>query len=229
MKCTAIVLAAGKGSRMGSGTHKQFMALEGYPLVYYSLRTFEKSVVDEVILVTGKEEVDYCKTEIVDRYGFRKIKKIVAGGSERYLSVYEGLCAVDEADIVLVHDGARPFVTAEVIERAIHSAVRYGSGIAAMPSKDTVKIANTEQFVVETPRRDNVWIVQTPQAFQYPLIRMAYDQLIKQHIQDVTDDAMVMERILNKRVKLVEANYWNIKITTPEDMEIAVALLKMLT
>ncbi len=223
MKCTAIVLAAGKGSRMKSSVQKQYMELEGFPLIYYALRTFEKSCVDEVILVTGQEEVGYCRAEIVDKYQFLKVKKIVVGGSERYLSVYQGLCAADYTDIVLIHDGARPFVTKEVIERTILAAAQYGSGVAAVPSKDTVKLADSSQFAIQTPPREEVWIVQTPQAFQFPLVFQAYQKVAGRQDVALTDDAMVIETVLHKPVKLVMGSYRNIKVTTPEDLDIAAA------
>ena len=226
MKYTAIVLAAGKGSRMNSKIHKQFLELEGFPLVYYALRTFERSRVGEIILVTGENELDYCRTQIVEKYQFQKVSRIVPGGSERYLSVYQGLCAVKDTDFVLIHDGARPFVTEQIIERTIQAAIAYGSGIAAVPAKDTVKLVDEQQFSADTPPRDQVWMMQTPQAFRYPLIYRAYQELVSRNIQNVTDDAMVLETVLNQEVKIVEGSYSNIKVTTPEDMETARAFLK---
>ena len=226
MKAAAIVLAAGRGSRMNSGIQKQFMELGGYPLIYYALQVFEHSSVDEVILVTGKNETDWCRREIVDKYGFCKVRSVVPGGSERYLSVYEGLRAAQEPDIVLIHDGARPFVTDEIINRTIQSALESGSGIAAVPAKDTVRIVDETGTAVLTPPRDRVWMMQTPQAFRYPLIYRAYQELGSRNIQNVTDDAMVLETVLNQEVKIVEGSYSNIKVTTPEDMETARAFLK---
>lgn len=226
MKAAAIVLAAGRGSRMNSGIQKQFMELGGYPLIYYALQVFEHSSVDEVILVTGKNETDWCRREIVDKYGFCKVRSVVPGGSERYLSVYEGLRAAQEPDIVLIHDGARPFVTDEIINRTIRSALESGSGIAAVPAKDTVRIVDETGTAVLTPPRDRVWMMQTPQAFRYPLIYRAYQELVSRNIQNVTDDAMVLETVLNQEVKIVEGSYSNIKVTTPEDMETARAFLK---
>ncbi len=226
MKAAAIVLAAGRGSRMNSGIQKQFMELGGYPLIYYALQVFEHSSVDEVILVTGKNETDWCRREIVDKYGFCKVRSVVPGGSERYLSVYEGLRAAQEPDIVLIHDGARPFVTDEIINRTIWSALESGSGIAAVPAKDTVRIVDETGTAVLTPPRDRVWMMQTPQAFRYPLIYRAYQELVSRNIQNVTDDAMVLETVLNQGVKIVEGSYSNIKVTTPEDMETARAFLK---
>lgn len=226
MKAAAIVLAAGRGSRMNSGIQKQFMELGGYPLIYYALRVFEHSSVDEVILVTGKNETDWCRREIVDKYGFCKVRSVVPGGSERYLSVYEGLRAAEEPDIVLIHDGARPFVTDEIINRTIRSALESGSGIAAVPAKDTVRVVDETGTAVLTPPRDRVWMMQTPQAFRYPLIYRAYQELVSRNIQNVTDDAIVLETVLNQGVKIVEGSYSNIKVTTPEDMETARAFLK---
>ena len=226
MKAAAIVLAAGRGSRMNSGIQKQFMELGGYPLIYYALQVFEHSSVDEVILVTGKNETDWCRREIVDKYGFCKVRSVVPGGSERYLSVYEGLRAAQEPDIVLIHDGARPFVTDEIINRTIQSALESGSGIAAVPAKDTVRIVDETGTAVLTPPRDRVWMMQTPQAFRYPLIYRAYQELVSRNIQNVTDAAMDLETVLNQEVKIVEGSYSNIKVTTPEDMETARAFLK---
>ena len=226
MKAAAIVLAAGRGSRMNSGIQKQFMELGGCPLIYYALQVFEHSSVDEVILVTGKNETDWCRREIVDKYGFCKVRSVVPGGSERYLSVYEGLRAAQEPDIVLIHDGARPFVTDEIINRTIRSALESGSGIAAVPAKDTVRVVDETGTAVLTPPRDRVWMMQTPQAFRYPLIYRAYQELVSRNIQNVPDDAMVLETVLNQEVKIVEGSYSNIKVTTPEDMETARAFLK---
>lgn len=228
MRCTAIVLAAGNGNRMNSNIRKQFMDLGGFPLLYYSLRAFEQSCVEDIILVTGEDSIEYCRTEIVDKYQFQKVSRIVPGGSERYLSVYEGLCAVLDTDFVLIHDGARPFVTNEMIERTIHAAEKYGSGIAAMPVKDTIKIVDEDQFVVQTPSRDRVWMMQTPQTFEYKTIRQAYEKILKQQISTVTDDAMVLELAFHKPVKIVEGSYDNIKITTPEDIAIASLLFEQL-
>ncbi len=228
MKYTAIVLAAGKGSRMNSKVHKQFLELEGFPLVYYALRTFERSRVDEIILVTGENELDYCRTQIVEKYQFQKVSRIVPGGSERYLSVYQGLCAVKDTDFVLIHDGARPFVTEPVIERTIQAAIAYGSGIAAVPAKDTVKLVDEQQFSVDTPPRDHVWLMQTPQVFAYEKIRKAYEIVVSQKIKNVTDDAMVLEMALHEKVKIVEGSYRNMKVTTPEDLEVAEVFVKQL-
>lgn len=221
-KHTAIVLAAGKGSRMQSAVPKQYLELCGKPVLYYSLAAFEESFVDEIILVTGKDDISYCKEQIVERYGFQKITKIIDGGAERYLSVYQGLLAAEEADYVYIHDGARPFVDAAILSDAKACVEQYQACVAGMPVKDTIKIVDAEDFAKETPERKYVWQVQTPQVFSYALVREAYDMLMEdQDAYSVTDDAMVVETMLNYPVKLFQASYKNIKITTPEDLQIA--------
>ena len=221
-KHTAIVLAAGKGSRMQSVVPKQYLELCGKPVLYYSLAAFEESFIDEIILVAGKDDISYCKEQIVERYGFQKVTKIIAGGTERYLSVYQGLLAAEEADYVYLHDGARPFVDAAILSDAKACVEQYQACVAGMPVKDTIKIVDAEDLAKETPERKYVWQVQTPQVFSYALVREAYDMLMEdQDAYSVTDDAMVVETMLNYPVKLFQASYKNIKITTPEDLQIA--------
>lgn len=228
--CTAIILAAGQGKRMNSNIQKQYLLLQGYPLLYYSVKAFEGSLVDRIILVTGPEELEYCKKEIVERYNFRKVHKIVAGGKERYHSVYEGLKAAEGTDFCFIHDGARPFVTQEIINRTLEGAKCCGACAAGMPVKDTIKIINENGFTESTPDRTGLWLVQTPQTFSYPLIMKAYQELIEHEAAGenikVTDDAMVLETISGKQSRLVEGSYENIKITTPSDLQIAEALCK---
>lgn len=226
-KITAIVLAAGQGKRMQSSVQKQYMLLEGKPLIFYSLKAFEESVVDEVILVTAKGEMEYCQKEIVEQYGFKKVTQIVEGGKERYHSVYEGLKAVTGRGLVLIHDGARPLLTVDIIERAVDGARKYQACVVGMPVKDTIKIADEEEYAVQTPERRLVWQIQTPQAFEYSLIKKAYDLLMSDETNQVgvTDDAMVTEKMLHQPVKLILGSYSNIKVTTPEDMEIAKVLI----
>lgn len=221
-KHTAIVLAAGKGSRMQSAVPKQYLELCGKPVLYYSLAAFEESFIDEIILVAGKDDISYCKEQIVERYGFQKVTKIIVGGAERYLSVYQGLLAAEEADYIYIHDGARPFVDAAILSDAKACVEQYQACVAGMPVKDTIKIVDAEDFAKETPERKYVWQVQTPQVFSYALVREAYDMLMEdQDAYSVTDDAMVVETMLNYPVKLFQASYKNIKITTPEDLQIA--------
>lgn len=222
-KVTAIVLAAGQGKRMGSKIQKQYLLLDGKPVLYYSLKAFEESAVDEIILVVSKDMIEYCKQEIVIPFGFHKVAKIVEGGKERYHSVYEGLKAAEDAEIVLIHDGARPLVTEKIIEDSIRAAAEYRACAVGMPVKDTIKIVDEEQYAVRTPERRLVWQIQTPQAFSYSLLKRAYDLLMhdENNQKGITDDAMVVETMLGIPVKLIEGAYSNIKVTTPEDMGIA--------
>ena len=222
MKNVAIVLAAGQGKRMNSKVQKQFLLIKEKPVLYYTLNAFEtSSLISEIVLVTGKEEIEYCRQEIEEKYGFQKVCKIVAGGKERYHSVYHGIQAIDEADYVFIHDGARPFVDGETIERVCDAVKEYQACVVGMPVKDTIKISDEEGFAAQTPDRRKVWQVQTPQTFEYHLIKEAYEKLIVEEPEGITDDAMVVETMTNHKVKLVEGSYRNIKITTPEDLDIA--------
>lgn len=227
-KCTAIVLAAGQGKRMGTSVQKQYLHISGKPVLYYALQTFQDSeIIDDIILVVGEGQQEYCRTEILDRYGMDKVKKIVQGGAERYHSVWNGLQEVQEG-YVFIHDGARPFVNEEIITRAYEAVVENQACVVAMPVKDTIKIADTEGFAKETPNRTYIWQVQTPQVFAVDVVKKAYALLMEETQIQVTDDAMVVEQMLGIRVKLVEGSYENIKITTPEDLKIAECFLQKL-
>ena len=226
-KCTAIVLAAGQGKRMGSKIQKQFLEINGKPVIYYSLQAFQESdYIDEVILVTSKDAISYCENMIVKQYGFTKVTSIVCGGSERYYSVWNGLKKVNHDGIVFIHDGARPFINEEIIERAYLATCEHHAAVVGMPVKDTIKIADENGFAKETPNRNFVWAVQTPQVFAVSLIKEAYEKLMERDDVPVTDDAMVAECMLGTKVKLVKGSYENIKITTPEDLVVAESFLK---
>lgn len=240
-RCTAIVLAAGSGSRMKSATAKQFMLLCGKPLLWYSLRAVEQSeIIDDCILVTGADDISYVQKEIAEKYGFRKVSAVVAGGSERWESVGKGLSALndkgrgdlDRDGFIFIHDGARPFLTEEIIRSTYETVQQYHACAAAVPSKDTVKLTDGEGIALSTPDRRNVWVIQTPQAFDAGLIIGAYEKLEKTARSQgkenitVTDDAGVVELFTDCPVKMAEGSYRNIKITTPEDMKIAEALLR---
>lgn len=228
-KNTAIVLAAGQGKRMNSKVQKQFLGLGGKPLLYYSLKCFQDSgMIRDIILVTGAESVPFCKEEIVEKYGLTKVTKVIPGGKERYDSVYEGLLSCENSDFVLIHDGARPFITEEIIRRGIQGVEKTGACVIGMPSKDTVKIADTQGYVAETPDRSTVWTIQTPQIFEYRLIREAHEKIRCRDMSAITDDAMVVEQETGVKIALVEGSYKNIKITTPEDLDIAEIFLKAL-
>ncbi len=224
--CTAVVLSAGSGRRMGTKVHKQYLLMGGKPVIYYSLRAFQESkLIDEIILVCGPGEEEYCKREIVERYQISKAGKIIPGGPERYDSVWNGLRETKEG-YVYIHDGARPFVDEEMIERAYECVSKYHACAAGMPSKDTVKIADADNVVSHTPDRSSVWIVQTPQVFDTDLIRKAYAMLIEKKEITATDDAMAAEQMLGYPIRLFYGSYENIKITTPEDLEIAEVFLR---
>ena len=226
-KCTAIVLAAGQGRRMGTKTQKQYLEIIGKPVLCYSLEVFQESeIIDEIILVVGKGQETYCKKEIVEKYQIQKVKKIVTGGEERYHSVWNGLKEVSKDGYVFIHDGARPFIDNAIIERGLAAASKTGASVVGMPSKDTVKISDAEGNVSETPDRSSVWIVQTPQIFQYPLIYGAYTSIRQKEMTGITDDAMVAEHETGVKIRFSEGSYRNIKITTPEDLVVAEAFLK---
>ncbi len=262
-KCIAVVLAAGAGKRMQSNVAKQYLLLEGKPVLWYALHVFEESkIIDEVILVVGKGEIPYCQEEIVDKYGFKKVADVIEGGAERFLSVWEAMKWIrgkeaamakmavrdgqhmaeksgtkdtqrsDVAGIIFIHDGARPFVTEEILQAAYDAASEHGACVTGMPVKDTIKISDPKGFAVQTPNRKTIWQVQTPQVFDAELIIEAYSELIdgleqiKEAGIEITDDAMVVEIMKGKAVKLVKGSYENIKITTPEDMKIAQSLLE---
>lgn len=233
---TAIILAAGSGSRMKSDVKKQYLLLQEKPLIYYALNSFQSSdIIDDIIIVVSAEDMEYMRTQIVIPYGFDKVKTIVAGGKERYVSVANGLNAIhpDTEGICFIHDGARPFVTHEIIQRAYDSAFIEKACVVGMPVKDTIKISNETGFAVQTPRRSDVWMIQTPQVFETNLIRNCYKTLMENEKKtlesgiQITDDACVIELFSDIKVKLIEGSYQNIKITTPEDLQIAEAFIRL--
>ena len=236
VKKAAIVLAAGHGKRMHSKVAKQYLLLKGEPVVVHALRAFEKAGMDEIILVTGADEVEFCKKDIVAQYNLTNVRQVVPGGKERYDSVWNGLKALmatgfPEDGIVLIHDGARPLVNGAIIARSVDGAREFSACVAAMPVKDTIKIADAKGMIRETPDRNLVWMVQTPQVFDASLIRSAYQKLLAEEEKllqqgiHITDDAMVVETLMRHPVKLTEGSYQNIKITTPEDMRVAESFL----
>lgn len=266
--CTAVILAGGSGSRMNSSVAKQFMLLKGKPLLWYSLQAVQQSqIIDDCILVAGNGEntaevgtagtLDYVRNEIVDKYGFTKVAAIIPGGEERCWSVENAMALLrsleweewaDCESYVFIHDSARPFLTEDILKRTYEAVQQYHACVAAMPSKDTVKLTDDDAFAASTPDRSKVWTIQTPQVFERTLITGAYECLRHQYrnasakfilpAEDtvanrsvgskqppVTDDASVVERFTDVRVKLVEGSYRNIKITTPEDIKVAEAFL----
>lgn len=224
MKSVAIILAAGSGLRMNSKIPKQYMYIGNYPMVYYSLATFNSSRINDIILVVNKGDEKKCKKEFVGKYKLKKIKTIVAGGKERAESVYKGLMACEEDyDVAIIHDAARPMVTVGMIDGALSGASIYKSVEYAVPAKDTIKRADGDELVTECLDRSELWLMQTPQAFDYKLCKDSYTKLIEgeENISSYTDDAMVVEKLGGVSTKLLMGDYKNIKVTTPEDAIIA--------
>lgn len=232
MKNAAIVLAAGTGKRMGGAVKKQYMELMGHPVLYYTLKAFEDSFIDEVLLVTSPEDMEYCQKEIIDRYSLKKVTGMVAGGKERYHSVYNGLFSLDECDYVFIHDGARCFIDEGVLNRAFEAVKKYDAVVSAVKVKDTIKVDDGKGFIANTPDRASLWAVQTPQVFRYDLITKCYadlldneETLLRKGI-NITDDTMAVEYFSDKKVFLCEGSYENIKLTTPEDINQGEAILR---
>lgn len=227
-KVSAVIVAAGKGTRMKADINKQFLNIKGKPILYYTLKAFENcELVDEIILVTAKDKKQYCMDEIVRKYDINKISAIVEGGKERQHSVFNGLKAVKKSDVVLIHDGARPFVDRSIIEQGIINAERYGACTCGVKPKDTIKYVDENGFSIDTLDRSSLFQVQTPQCFRYDLILACHEKGINEGIA-VTDDTSVVEYYGHK-VYLYEGNYDNIKITTPEDLIIGERILEHLS
>ena len=220
---SAIVLAGGRGKRMNYHKSKQFIEIKGKPVLVYTLEKFiyNKSI-DEVILVLPEDEVDYCKKEVLQKYSL-KVDRIVIGGKERQDSVFNALEAMEKANIVLIHDGARPFISEKIIEEGIKYANIYGAAAPGVTPKDTIKIKNEDNISVDTPDRNTLVAVQTPQCFKYDEIYQCHRK-IKEENAIVTDDTSVVEKYGHK-VDLYEGDYTNIKITTPEDLILAERLI----
>lgn len=222
----AIVLAAGKGSRMHMDIQKQYATILGKPVIAYTLDAFEASKVDDIILVVGEGEIPFAREQIVNRFGYTKVSQIVTGGKERYESVYKGLCAAKDSTYALIHDGARAFITPNLIAQCIRDVISYDACVMAVPVKDTIKIVDEKQYSVSTPDRKVMWQMQTPQCFRLPEIREAYRRMLESGDTTMTDDAMVMEKYGSRRVKMTMGSYENIKLTTPGDFILGEAILK---
>jgi len=220
-KTSVVIAAAGSGSRMGMDVNKQFLDIGGKPVLARTIKAFEDcSLVDEIIVIAAESEVEYCKKEIIEKYGFNKVKAVIAGGEFRQQSVYNGLMQVSpDCGIVLIHDGARPFIDCKTISDCIEAACQTGAACVAVPVKDTIKRADDEGYIEGTIDRRSLWAMQTPQAFKYDLIVEAHRNAILEGYVG-TDDAVLVERI-GGRVMLVMGSYYNIKITTKEDLAIA--------
>lgn len=220
---SVIILAGGKGKRMMSKVSKQFIKIKDKPIIYYTLKKFiENKNIDQIVLVLPKDEIEYCKKEILQKYSL-KVDKIVEGGTERQDSVYNALKSINNADIVLIHDGARPIISDKLIDEGIRYAKIYGAAAPGVMPKDTIKIKNKENFSINTPNRNTLVAIQTPQVFKYDNILKCHEK-VRESGDAVTDDTMVVEKY-GYKVYLYDGEYTNIKITTPDDIMLAERLV----
>ncbi|MFC3750482.1 2-C-methyl-D-erythritol 4-phosphate cytidylyltransferase [Paenibacillus sp. GCM10012306] len=214
----AVIVAAGKGTRMGTAESKQYLLLEGKPIAVHTLEVFQRHErISEIVLVTGAEDMERCQ-EWIAAYKLDKVKMIVPGGSERQHSVYRGLLQLN-TEWVMVHDGVRPFVHPREIEACYQQALQSGAAVLAVPVKDTIKQVDSGGTVVSTPDRRSLWAIQTPQTFRLSDLLMAYETAEQDGFLG-TDDSSLAERA-GIAVSVVEGSYRNIKITTPEDLDFA--------
>jgi len=223
---SAVIVAAGRGTRMNLEQNKQYIDVLGKPILARTLQVFEDCIaIDEIIVVVNEQDIIYCKENVIDRYNLLKVKALVTGGAERQNSVYNGLLQVDpRCSLVIIQDGARPFISKDCIYAGIEAAKDFGAACMAVPVKDTIKKSDSEGFVHETIDRSMLWSIQTPQIFKYDLIMNAHKEATKSNFLG-TDDAVLIER-LGLRLKLVMGSYDNIKITTIEDLAVAEAILE---
>jgi len=221
-----VIVAAGTGSRMNIGINKQFIKLEGKEIIAYTIEKFyNNSNIEDIVVVVKEDESEFFKKEILDKYNFKNVK-IAYGGKERQDSVYNGLKLLDEkCDVVLIHDGARPFVSDKIIDKSIEEAKEHKAIVVGVPVKDTIKVIDNDKNIVDTPNRSVLWAVQTPQTFDYNILIDAYKDAFKNKFYG-TDDAMLVERI-GYKVKMLEGSYNNIKITTQEDLSVGSQILRV--
>lgn len=221
MRVACIVAAAGKGKRLKKKTDKVFVRLTNKPILAYTLKSLEKcSFINDIIVVVSRSKLRSCK-RLVKTFKFRKVRSVVKGGRKRFDSVKNGLAKARFADFILVHDGARPFVDQDLARKVFSAAKKYGAALLATPARQTIKTVNRNLFVTKTPDRKFLVEVQTPQAFKGSLILKAYERIKMSY---ATDDSSLVEKMGHK-VKVVPGSYRNIKITTPEDLKLAKAII----
>ncbi|RXZ82724.1 2-C-methyl-D-erythritol 4-phosphate cytidylyltransferase [Paenibacillaceae bacterium] len=217
-KWGAVIVAAGRGTRMGTAERKQFLHLQDKPVIVHTLERFENmDAIAEIVLVVSQEDVERCEAW-VQQYSLSKLKAVVAGGAERQDSVYIGLQSLD-CEWVMIHDGVRPLVTSKAVQRCCSAALQSGAAVLAVPVKDTIKQVDESGVIVATPDRSSLWAIQTPQAFRRALLLEAHERALADGFVG-TDDAMAVERI-GVPVVVAEGEYTNLKITTPEDLPLA--------
>jgi len=222
----AVIVAAGKGTRMNKGINKVYLNIKGKAILARTLDVFFAcDSIGEVVLVIAEEDMELCEKKVLKEIEIKKPFKIVFGGNERQDSVYNGITSTDKnSDIIVIHDGARPFVTKDMIEKSIEEAKKYKAVVVAMPVKDTIKMIDEEGLITKTPDRKQLWLAQTPQVFEREIIVQAYE-FCKANGIKATDDSMMVEQ-MGVRVKVIEGSYENIKITTPEDLAFAEYILE---
>jgi 2-C-methyl-D-erythritol 4-phosphate cytidylyltransferase len=226
IKTVAIIPAAGVGMRMGGDRAKQFLKLEGKPILALTLEKFQScDAIDAIILVAPPEYLEYCERSLVDQYNFNKVKKVIAGGDRRQDSVRVGIEASEgEYGLILIHDGVRPLIDTGLIKRSVDAAVKNRAVITAIPAKDSAKKVGEGGFVIKTYERKLLWLVQTPQVFRYEDIMAAHQKALLEGWDDVTDDALLIEKI-GIPVKVILGSEYNIKVTTPHDLEMVRLLM----
>lgn len=226
MKNTVIIVAGGQGKRMGTAVAKQYIELRGRTILSYTIEAFEMSkYIDNIIVVTRASDIAYINEDIIKKHGFTKVSKVIAGGSQRQDSVYNGLKEVPEdTEVVFIHDGVRPFIKESFIKELSVATIKYKAALLAVAVKDTIKVCNNDGFIVDTPDRDTLYSAQTPQCFRYDIIMDAYKRASIEGYYG-TDDATLVARY-GTDVKVIIGDYDNIKITTPEDLHFGEMILQ---
>ncbi len=220
-KIDVLIPAAGAGHRMETSIKKPYLILDDKPILSHTIDLFENnSAIDEIYVIVDKSDFDICNETAIIPYHYKKVRELISGGETRQSSVFNGLCALsDDVEYVIVHDGVRPFLDEKIIFECLVASEKWGAAVSAVPVKDTIKVANEDHFIDHTPDRNRLWHVQTPQVFRKSLLLEAYKTALQTGIT-ASDDAALVEKLGNP-VKLVLGSYKNIKLTTPEDMQIA--------
>lgn len=226
MKAVAIIPAGGLGRRMGNEISKQYLLLNGVPILVHTLRKFEgASAIDDVILVVPEDHIEYSRKMIVEEYHLSKVSRVLAGGRKRQDSVKNGLDAVGiDCDIVVIHDGVRPFISEDLINISVHKVLEDGAVVVGVPVSDTVKSVGSDGLIEKTIDRRTLWLTQTPQTFRREVVKTAYEKACEDNFYG-TDDALLVERI-GIKVRMITGSYDNIKITTPEDIAVGEEIIK---
>lgn len=226
MKTSVIIAASGTGKRMKSAIAKQYIALKGRTVLSYTIEAFNSSeYIDEIIVVCGSNDIGYVSEEIVNKNGYDKVISVTAGGMERQDSIYNGLKRVSpDCDVVLIHDGVRPFIEGKYIKKLAEAAMEYGGCVMGVRVKDTIKVCDKNNYITGTPDRTTLWAAQTPQCFRYDIIMTAYEKAFEDGFYG-TDDSMLAERT-GVKIKMIEGSYDNIKLTTPEDLYMGEIILE---